>query len=222
MPFIGNLVELNIYSNDGQILLYGGNDPIDSTTLFTVKSDGIYSASDDACYYTYAGNKIFIGLSITANSKQANYGIGTTFELGDHGTYYIVEEDPNPPINVWYGCGGGGGTPDGLYVWKKYERAPIITFTIAGVSYQAEEGMTWREWISSEYNTGGYKTITITNSGVISSEGAEIHGIYITVTPNSTGDSGNYVARLGQSEPISSDVIIVHTVEYKTVSYYID
>ena len=31
-----------------------------------------------------------------------------------------------------------------------------ITFTIAGTSYQAEEGMTWVEWVSSSYNTGGY------------------------------------------------------------------
>jgi len=29
----------------------------------------------------------------------------------------------------------------------------IITFTIAGTSYQAEEGMTWIQWVSSSYNT---------------------------------------------------------------------
>lgn len=33
---------------------------------------------------------------------------------------------------------------------------PIISFTIDGVSYQAEEGMTWGEWVNSEYNTDGY------------------------------------------------------------------
>ena len=32
----------------------------------------------------------------------------------------------------------------------------LITFTIAGVQYQAEEGMTWEEWCNSEYNTYGY------------------------------------------------------------------
>lgn len=32
----------------------------------------------------------------------------------------------------------------------------IINFTIAGTSYQAEEGMTWAQWINSSYNTGGY------------------------------------------------------------------
>ena len=33
----------------------------------------------------------------------------------------------------------------------------LILFTINGVSYQAEDGMTWLEWVSSEYNTDGYK-----------------------------------------------------------------
>ena len=32
----------------------------------------------------------------------------------------------------------------------------LINFTISGTSYQAEEGMTWNEWLSSGYNTDGY------------------------------------------------------------------
>lgn len=32
----------------------------------------------------------------------------------------------------------------------------LITFTIDGITYQAEEGMTWGEWVDSEYNTNGY------------------------------------------------------------------
>ncbi len=31
----------------------------------------------------------------------------------------------------------------------------LITFTIGGTSYQAESGMTWAEWVQSEYNTDG-------------------------------------------------------------------
>lgn len=43
----------------------------------------------------------------------------------------------SPPV------GGGESTPT------------LISFTIAGTSYQAEEGMTWGEWVASSYNTGG-------------------------------------------------------------------
>lgn len=33
----------------------------------------------------------------------------------------------------------------------------LISFTIAGKSYQAEEGMTWGQWVNSKYNTGGFR-----------------------------------------------------------------
>lgn len=36
------------------------------------------------------------------------------------------------------------------------EIAKLISFTIDGTSYQAEEGMTWMEWCESEYNTNEY------------------------------------------------------------------
>ena len=32
----------------------------------------------------------------------------------------------------------------------------LISFTVEGVSYQAEPGMTWSEWTNSSYNTDGY------------------------------------------------------------------
>ena len=32
----------------------------------------------------------------------------------------------------------------------------IINFTIEGVSYQAEEGMTWAQWVGSAYNEDGF------------------------------------------------------------------
>ena len=36
------------------------------------------------------------------------------------------------------------------------ESVTLISFTIAGKSYQAEEGMTWEDWCNSDYNTGGF------------------------------------------------------------------
>lgn len=32
----------------------------------------------------------------------------------------------------------------------------LISFTIVGTDYHAEEGMTWAEWIDSSYNTDGF------------------------------------------------------------------
>ena len=47
-------------------------------------------------------------------------------------------------------CGGN-------VIWQKpSENANLISFTIEGTTYQAVDGMTWDEWVYSEYNTGGF------------------------------------------------------------------
>lgn len=35
-------------------------------------------------------------------------------------------------------------------------KVKLISFTIDVFQYQAQEGMTWGEWVSSQYNTNGY------------------------------------------------------------------
>ena len=52
-------------------------------------------------------------------------------------------------------------TPDilcynGEIYMKCSENKNLIAFTIAGTSYQAEEGMTWEQWVNSTYNKDGY------------------------------------------------------------------
>lgn len=42
---------------------------------------------------------------------------------------------------------------DGAIVIEEGES--LISFTIEGVSFQAEDGMTWGAWVESEYNTDG-------------------------------------------------------------------
>lgn len=38
---------------------------------------------------------------------------------------------------------------------KKHGDLAIISFSIEDFQFQAEEGMTWEEWVNSEYNTDG-------------------------------------------------------------------
>lgn len=59
-----------------------------------------------------------------------------------------------------------------LYEWLTTNAVrQTITFTIGGTTYTALSGMTWREWIESEYNTGDYYCLTgdhpITLNGVV-------------------------------------------------------
>lgn len=61
-----------------------------------------------------------------------------------------------------------------------------ISFKIDGVSYQADEGMTWSEWCDSSYNTGGYyvRYDNITDGSWVVCDRAG------TVTPTSVISSG--------------------------------
>lgn len=48
-------------------------------------------------------------------------------------------------------------TVDGVtYKMPETVEPALITFEISGIGYQAEEGMTWSEWVASSYNSGGY------------------------------------------------------------------
>ena len=78
-------------------------------------------------------------------------------EVTENGTYDVTEK-ASVSVNV-ASTGGGEGyqmslSDDGTelnFVWGGAKKE--ITFTIAGTSYTAEEGMTWAEWVESTYNT---------------------------------------------------------------------
>ena len=42
---------------------------------------------------------------------------------------------------------------EAVTVFEKEPTPILITFTISGISYQAEEGMTWEQWCNSGYNS---------------------------------------------------------------------
>lgn len=43
-----------------------------------------------------------------------------------------------------------------FYEWFTTNAKQLITFTIEGTTYEALWGMSWSEWVESEYNTGGF------------------------------------------------------------------
>ena len=55
-----------------------------------------------------------------------------------------------PDMN--HGANNGGNAGETPVV----PQPTLITFTIDGTSYQAEEGMTWVEWVGTSYNTGTF------------------------------------------------------------------
>jgi len=60
----------------------------------------------------------------------------------------------------------------GNNVLGTYTPVTLISFTIGDMSYQAEEGMTWAQWVASSYNNNGWD---------VNSEG-HIYRYHATVT----------------------------------------
>ena len=89
-----------------------------------------------------------------------------------------------------------------------YAPVNLISFTIDGTQYQAIEGMTWEQWVESEYNTDGYLF-------------AEVRDLVFNSTSthllNASKDSyvllGSYPVLEGKGKEISSNAYILRTLE---------
>ena len=79
---------------------------------------------------------------------------------------------------------------DGSEIGTVQAAANLISFTIDGISYRAEEGMTWVDWVASSYNTGGFYIIEGTTNGVRFSNGID--------NVSSEGFPGEYVNNTSQ------------------------
>ena len=90
-------------------------------------------------------------------------------------------------INVPWAEGAVANAPWGATnatINYNYGSTPsLISFTIGGTSYTAESGMTWAEWVESDYNTGdafrGYQGYIVKSSNVkylVSLNGTDVLG----------------------------------------------
>lgn len=165
--------------------------------------------------YTFIQNP---NLSVNVNADYSFYFITTNVpdtyfrEYSDISVYdnqivYLSAVDPDEDFTAyingsWQLYGGYDvktitlETPQTVsaefYQW--FVANTLITFTISGTTYQAENGMTWEEWVDSEYNTGGY---------IVSNDTIKLNG-------ETTSDR----VLLGGGIIRSSDTIIANTKYY--------
>lgn len=137
-----------------------------ASSICTLANSNTFSSTPFAGYSSYFSGTphIYVPSSlITAYQSATNW---TYFS-----SYFSTIESLGSGDN-----GESGGESD----------STIITFTIGGVEYQAEEGMTWGEWVESGYNSDNYYA----DSNIYSSSGlAYIDG----VTSDDTIISTNYI-----------------------------
>lgn len=92
-----------------------------------------------------------------------------TIEQNDDGTINLYANEDTAAFNVYV----DGELKDTISVVNE------ISFTIDGTTYQAEDGMTWAEWVESEYNTGGfikdvYRVLKGTSSVAVAYGGSDV------------------------------------------------
>ena len=91
---------------------------------------------------------------------------------------------------------------DGSFVLEEYSPVSLISFTISDTEYQAVEGMTWREWVNSEYNADGYyiyiEQYVNSNSGLQVSK-TNHHDYSVNEADVITADYGYFLVMSGGS-----------------------
>lgn len=185
--------QVNIQSNDGTTTL-AQNATIDSVVV-TYNGAQLKCGDTVNATYTYSGSKLFAGLSTSANATAPKYKSGDTIEITTATTLYIVENIILPEhhssltelfTNIAAVIREKTGDTASIVaddfpsvIRDRLQMIPLISFRIEGKSYQAEEGMTWEQWVNSDYNTIG---ATIQNDFVVNSSG---NAVLDTVHPSS-------------------------------------
>lgn len=157
---------------------------VDLTTIIT--ENGTYNV-----FVTCVGTNFED--SIASNAVSWTYTrLATPQNVTADGTTVSWDEVENATSYEIYADGVSIGTVDAT------PTPTLISFTIDGTTYQAEEGMTWEQWVASSYNTGGFY---ISTGKVTSADGYFVATgkptSYIDESPSNIIESKPYILRAG-------------------------
>lgn len=93
--------------------------------------------------------------------NETNGGFWTETAYDKNNVYFVSA--PSFFMSISYSSGFINGVRPVIEI-SVDEIIETFEFTIADVTYKADEGMTWEDWIDSEYNTGGFKLFKYENS----------------------------------------------------------
>ena len=104
-------------------------------------------------------------------------------------------------------------TTYGLFICSTNGPKSIINFTIDNIQYQAEEGMTWKDWINSNYNTNNF---TIENNYIKkNSKRLALIDDYVLIT-NPIGNDLPYIMISSITELVENLEIIINEDQLNT------
>ena len=120
----------------------GTDEPADKTKTWLPQnlSEEANFLSNPATYGVLSGPRVKIAEGLDAQNIDAYGEKLRAYEVEP--STLVIKEYKN---GAWVNMDLNLDVPEGL-----------ITFTIDGTSYEAEDEMTWGEWVESDYNTDGY------------------------------------------------------------------
>ena len=157
--YINDTLIYQIPSQDEEIVVYVTSGGCDYYSVQIAAGGGDYAGS-----WTYSGDDTFLGFSTNSADTTPMYKQGDSVNsgVGSLYLYSIAKATTAPPpsfsdVEVTPHDGYITMTINGVdFNLKTAASVSLISFSIEGTTYQAENGMTWAEWCESEYNTGGF------------------------------------------------------------------
>lgn len=208
------IMDYYFYNADGSLVFSDHPTSGEVKIVFTDRSATIYIDGSDTPYEEVTFSTINTGYRVDKwGTIEENYSVGETYIYEDNGISLTVkvyaiakEETTSKVLTIKYSgktiatlekgqtatipCDGKEMATD--LVVSISASANLISFTIDGITFQAEEGMTWGKWVESEYNTDNFYVdlyddsvirgaawITIGSGGrVYGSNSIEENGVY--------------------------------------------
>lgn len=152
--YVGNVGEYDAYLTD---IIYGNVSSYNMSKVCTPGEGATASLVASACDS--------INISITVGDVSVDE---TSSNIND---LLMIGDMKEVSLNIFYD--ENGALADGpfsiqfgdiSFVYSTVASSNVITFTINSTSYQAEEGMTWAEWVDSEYNVDGWQIMSGTST----------------------------------------------------------
>lgn len=152
----------------------------------TVKAQGTWATNRTLKVTT--ANTVTVANSIDGGEKVLDVTFAGIDQAGDNTTSITVSKSISVGSisNALFGTWSGVITYNISMEDNGVATPTLISFTIAGTNYQAEEGMTWWDWYDSEYNTLG-AVCDSPNTGVYFAIDEELYSV--------ATESGDYPKR---------------------------
>ena len=150
------------------------------------------NVSTDKTYYASYSKTVTVSYNADGGTGEPANQTGTVYMnyAGEEiaATITISSQTPSKAgwnFSHWYGDAKSYSPSETISIYRNLElvanwQMPMFTIYIDGVQYALDSGMTWRSWVESSYNTGGF--VIAPNGNVMDSSYTKI--VYDPTTNN--------------------------------------